>query len=75
MVIRDLAVSVVVLGGILFGVWCVGRVVEVPVVYMSYPDMECVTVQGGESDEDCDNMPPRFTVVYVDPKWAGFTEE
>jgi len=73
-VIRDFAVSVVVLGGILLGVWWIVPL-RIPVVYMSYPDMECIVVQGGESDEDCDNMPPRFTVVYVDPKWAGFTEE
>ena len=46
---------------------------DLPVVYMTYPAMECVTVQGGESDESCDNTPPRFEVVYVDPKWAGFT--
>jgi len=47
--------------------------IDIPQVYMTYPDMDCVTVQGGESDENCDNMPPRFTVVYVDPRWAGFS--
>jgi len=73
--VKVLLVGIAAVG---FAAWLLGSLMislHIPVVYMTYPDMDCVTVQGGESDENCDNMPPRFTVVYVDPRWAGFSDE
>jgi len=60
--------------GVLFWVLFVKGVMDffsLPVVYVTWPDMECVAVQGGG---DCDELPKKFEVVYVDPKWRGFTE-